>query len=67
MQGLRTILVGLVMAIAPVALQFLGGIDWTTALPANLVWAAPILSGLVMIGMRFITKTPVHVPGLTNK
>lgn len=59
MQGFKTIIVGFLMAVSAPALYYLGGVDWTAVLPSNLVWAAPILTGAVMVGMRFVTKTPV--------
>jgi hypothetical protein len=52
----KTILTGLALAIAPVALDYLAGVDWTAYLPPN---AAIILSGLLMIGLRLITRKPV--------
>lgn len=61
--GLRTIIVGLLLAISPVALEFLAGVDWTTALPPGLVWASPIIMGLIQIAMRLITRTPPRFPG----
>lgn len=60
MSGIRTILVGLFMAIAPVALNYLAAIDWTTIVPA--FWA-PVVAGIIMIAMRLITTGPVKLPG----
>lgn len=58
--GFKTILVGLVMAIGPGALTYLGGIDWAKlGLPD---WAAFAISGAIMIAMRFKTSTPVFKP-----
>ena len=56
MKGLRTILVGLAIAIGPVAVQYLGGVDWSSIIPAP--WDS-VIAGAIMIGMRFITSTPV--------
>jgi hypothetical protein len=56
MQGFKTILIGLLMAIIPVATQYLGAIDWNTVLPAP--WGM-VAGGIVMIVMRFLTSTPV--------
>jgi hypothetical protein len=56
MQGFKTIIAGLVMAIVPVATQYLGAIDWNTALPAP--WSF-VASGVVIVVMRFLTTTPV--------
>ncbi len=55
MKGYRTILVGLGLAIAPSALQYLGAVDWNAALGAT---GAFIVSGLIQVGMRFLTNTP---------
>ena len=59
MKGLRTIVVGLSIAAAPAALQYFGGVDWNTILPAP--WGM-VASGLVMVAMRLITSTPVGQP-----
>lgn len=56
MKGFRTIAVGLLMAVAPVGLQFLAGVDWTHYLPAQY---APVVAGLLMIALRTVTKTPI--------
>lgn len=54
MKGFRTVAVGLGMAVGVPALQFLGGVDWTQYLPSQY---APIVAGLIMIGMRLLTNT----------
>lgn len=59
MVGLRTILVGLGIALGPVALQYLGGVDWSSVVPPP--WDM-VASGVIMIAMRFVTKTPVGQP-----
>lgn len=58
MQGYRTIGVGLVMALLPTALQYLGGVSWEQYVPPQYV---PVISGIIMIAMRFVTTTPVGV------
>lgn len=56
MKGLRTILVGLGMAVLPVVTQYIGAIDWATVLPAPYSW---VVAGAVMVLMRLVTDTPV--------
>jgi hypothetical protein len=56
MNGFKTFLVGLAMAIIPPATQYLGAIDWATLLPFPWNYVA---SGVVMIAMRALTKTPI--------
>lgn len=55
MKGWRTIALGLLTAVAPVAFTYLAGIDWTNVVSPN---TAMLISGAVMIGMRVITNTP---------
>lgn len=55
LKGWRTVGVGLAVAIAPSALTYLAGVDWTHLVGAN---AATTIAGAIMIGMRFITTTP---------
>ena len=62
MKGYRTILVGLVLAIGPAALQFLGAVDWSGLIGPT---GAFFVSGVVAILMRFFTTTPVGKPGAT--
>lgn len=59
MKGYRTIIVGLVLAIGPAALQYLGAVDWSALLGPT---GAFFVSGLVAILMRFATSTPVGKP-----
>lgn len=59
MKGLRTILVGLGVAAGPVALQYLGGVDWSTIVPPP--WDM-VAAGAIMIAMRFATNTPIGQP-----
>ena len=62
MKGYRTILVGLVLAIGPAALQFLGAVDWSGLIGPT---GAFFVSGVVAILMRFFTTTPVGKPDAT--
>lgn len=54
--GFKTILVGLLIAVGPTAVDYIGGIDWTRYVDPK--WA-PIISGSVMIAMRLVTTTGV--------
>lgn len=56
MKGWRTIAVGFVMAVGPVALTYLAGLDWTKLVGPN---AAFVIAGAITIGLRMITSTPV--------
>lgn len=56
LKGWRTIGIGLVVAIAPSALDYLGHIDWTRVVGPNV---ALLISGAVMVGLRLITDTSV--------
>lgn len=55
-KGARTIIVGLAIAIAPVGLTYLSGVDWTQYVPANY---ALMISGGLMIALRFVTTSSV--------
>ena len=55
-KGLRTLAVGLTIAVAPSALSYIGGVDWTQ-LGVSPVAGAFI--GVIVMGMRTITTTPV--------
>jgi|HubBroStandDraft_5_1064220.scaffolds.fasta_scaffold268513_3 hypothetical protein len=55
-KGLRTLAVGLAIAIAPSALAYIGGIDWTQF---GVSPAAGAFIGIVVMGMRTVTTTPV--------
>jgi enolase len=59
MVGLRTILVGAAVALGPPLLQYVGGVDWSSVLPAP--WGT-VAAGVIMVAMRFITSTPVGQP-----
>lgn len=54
LKGWRTIAVGLAMAIAPSALTYLGGVDWTKLIGPN---GAMVAAGVVTVAMRLITNT----------
>jgi len=54
--GFRTIITGALVAIVPAALQYVAGVDWTHVVSPT--WAM-IIAGVVQIGMRLITTTPV--------
>ena len=54
--GFRTVLVGLIVAIGPAALTYLGGVNWTA------LGLSPTVGGVigaVIIGLRAITTTPI--------
>ena len=55
LKGYRTYIVGLLMVVAPPALTYLVGLDWTKLVGPN---AAVIVAGLLTIGLRSITTTP---------
>ena len=54
--GYKTLIFGLVTIIAPHALDYLAGIDWTTL---GLSKSAAGVIGAAIIGLRFWTKGPV--------
>lgn len=56
MKGYKTIAFGLVLAVAPAALTYLGGVDWTS-LGISPQAAAAI--GLAIIGLRSVTNTAI--------
>ncbi|MDE2102516.1 MAG: hypothetical protein KGL39_35040 [Patescibacteria group bacterium] len=56
MKGYRTIFVGLLLAIGPAALQYLGGVDWNSLIGPS---GAFVVAGMIQIALRFITTTPV--------
>jgi lysozyme len=56
MKGYRSIAVGLALAIGPVALQYLGAIDWAQLIGPT---GAFFVSGVIAICMRAVTTTPV--------
>jgi hypothetical protein len=56
LKGWRTIAFGFVVAITPVGLTYLAGIDWTHLVGPN---AALAITGIITIGLRLVTNTPV--------
>lgn len=56
LKGFKTLIVGLLLAIVPVALQYLAGIDWAQYVGPQ---TAFFISGAIMMVMRFFTTTPV--------
>lgn len=56
MQGWRTVIVGLVTAVAVPGLSYLAGVDWTQYVSPNVALA---LSGSLTILMRWITTSPI--------
>jgi hypothetical protein len=55
MKGWKTIIVGLLVAIAPAALTYLASVDWTQYVPPNVAVA---IAGVMMVLMRMVTTTP---------
>ena len=55
-KGLRTLAVGLAIAVAPSALTYVAGVDWTSF---GVSPAAGAIIGVVVMGLRTITNTPV--------
>ncbi len=58
MKGWRTLIVNGALAIAPVALQYFAGVDWTQYVSPQM---ALLIAGALNMGLRFITTTPVGV------
>lgn len=56
-KGWRTVAFGLATAVIPVALTYLGGVDWTS-LGIHPAVASAI--GLAIIGLRAATNTPIR-------
>lgn len=62
MKGFRTIIVNIAVAALPLAcelLAFLDVFDWRSVLPPESAGWLILLVGLLNIGLRFITTTPV--------
>ena len=58
--GFRTIIVGLLLTILPPVLTYLAGVDWTAlGLSPNVAF---MISGVIMIAMRYFTSTPIAKP-----
>ena len=64
MQGLRTLIVGFLVAILPAATQYFSIVDWNTVFsflgPNYAPTVATLVSGLIMVVMRLLTTTPVN-------
>lgn len=56
LKGYKTILFGLLLAIAPAALNYLGGIDWTHFVSPNV---ALLIAGGITLALRAVTNTPI--------
>lgn len=56
MKGWKTVAFGLFTALAPAAVTYLGGIDWTTI---GISPAAAGVIGLVIIGLRAMTTSAI--------
>ena len=56
MKGWKTVAFGAVVAIAPAALTYLGGVNWTS-LGISPDVAAVI--GAMIVGLRAVTNTPI--------
>ena len=59
LSGFKTVAVGAAMVAMPPMAQYIGGVDWTQVIPASMVWAAPMISGAVMLALRFFTRTAI--------
>ncbi|MCR9239673.1 MAG: hypothetical protein NXI17_23630 [Alphaproteobacteria bacterium] len=62
MKGFRTIIVNSMVAVLPLAVEllaFLDLFDWRSVLPAESAGWFILFIGLINIGLRFITTTPV--------
>ena len=57
LKGLRTVAIGLALAIVPQATAYLFSIDWTHV--AGISPNAASILGLVMVALRAITTTPL--------
>lgn len=56
LKGFRTIIVGAVVAVAPAALTYVGGVDWTSI---GISPAMGALLGTAVMALRTMTNTPV--------
>lgn len=56
MKGWKTVALGLLMAILPSAVTYLGNVDWPHLIGPN---AAFIVSGALVIVLRYVTTTPI--------
>lgn len=56
MKGFKTLAVGVAVATVPAALNYLGGVDWTS------IGISPAMGGLLgslIIGLRAVTTTAI--------
>lgn len=56
MKGFKTIAFGLVMIVAPPALVYLGGVDWTSL---GISPSASAAIGAIIIGLRAVTNSSI--------
>ena len=56
--GFRTVIFGVLVAVGPVALNYLGAVDWQTI---GLSPGVSAIVGAIIIGLRAITSTPLGV------
>jgi len=56
LQGWRTILTGLAIAVGVPGLSYLAGVDWTQYVSGN---TALMISGGLTVALRVVTKTSV--------
>lgn len=56
LKGYRTLIVNGALAIVPVALQYIAGVDWTQFVSPSI---ALTIVGAANLGLRLITSTPV--------
>ncbi len=56
LKGWKTVLFGLLLAVAPSALTYLGGLDWTQYVSPNV---AAMIAGFLVIALRVVTTTPI--------
>lgn len=54
-KGLKTVIIGLLLAVGPAGTAFLLGVDWSFLGPVG----AFVVSGIIMVVMRFFTTTPI--------
>lgn len=55
-KGFKTVGFGLLLVVAPPALTYLAGLDWTKLIGPN---AAMVVSGIIVILLRYVTTTPI--------
>lgn len=56
MKGFKTVIFGLIVAIGPATIAYLGGIDWVS------IGISPTIAsalGLAIIALRAVTSTPI--------